>query len=184
MVINTISQTHLPEEKIWAEWKATQKETLLRTQTLVCLPFVHTNKSPSGACEEGHNKSHIENYQSSLFSCCNITFFLPTCLKPSWLTSGVGHFHCSDNGILLEKEQPQATGMRPGVPPTGLHCVFVLTRWQPMTGAGKEEWWVGNRNTGCKTSNSWWWRSFPEPCWHCRHGGWSVCPLPSSIRGC
>lgn len=63
-MINTITQTHLPEEQIWAEWKPTQKETLLRAQTSVCLPFVHTSKSPCGAYEEGHSKSHIENYQS------------------------------------------------------------------------------------------------------------------------
>lgn len=108
MVINTISQTHLPEEQIWAEWEATQQETAENTNlSLLLHPSLCSFQQipPVGACEEGHNKSHIENYQSSVFSSCNVTFFLPSCLKPSWLTSGVGLFHCSDDGILLEKEQ-------------------------------------------------------------------------------
>lgn len=101
----------------------------------------------SWAHERGYNKSHPENYSSFIFNCGNVMLLLPSCLKPSWPTSGVGLFHCSANSILLEEEQPHAMGKaRCGarVPPARASRVL---SWPVPWPGGDWYGWVLRRGT-------------------------------------
>ena len=114
---------------------------------------LHSHIPWSWAYERGYNKSHPENYSSFIFNCGNVMLLLPSCLKPSWLTSGVGLFHCSANSILLEEEQPHAMGKarcggqgpsRQGKSCSLLACALTR-RWLTWMGAkeGNGGWAVG-----------------------------------------
>ena len=126
-----------------------------QANSLSVLPSLclHPHIPWSWARERGYNKSHLENYSSFIFNCYNVMLLLPSCLKPSWLTSGVGLFHCSANNILLKEEQPHAMGKArcggQGPSHQGKSCSLLacaLTRrWLTWMGAkeGNGGWAVG-----------------------------------------